>query len=843
MPHESCKAHKTCMPYWCWIIIWAPLFLPNLLDSKIPWFMDIVTQFYPMRVHVSHLLWSGELPLWNRTYFAGVPLLANPQWGVLYPGHWLFFLLPFPEIFNLINTAHIASLGVGTFFFLRTVLGKKGWAEGPLFAGILIMIAGWTKAHLAFGAYLQVASFFPWMLFASEKFRATRDNRWLVLGGVFAACQILAGAPQLAVYCQGGLILFCGVQFFIESLFHHRGTEARRTENLQEGCSSLCLCVPVVKRCWLPLKFLTFQAILGILLSAPQWFPTVAFQQECERASKLDLGRVMQGTLDLRGLWCAFVGGTGSPEDAETILYPSIPAIFLALLALGLPVWFALKKRQNHMAPTAAVMASLAALLAALLLSWNVAAPLFYKILPSYANFHDPKRILFLAFFFTLVLAGIGLQRFWDYYGLATTRGKILLGVILITSCSNAITFVSLHVDTKTISTISLERFHQGSIGSIMALHPGERFFAQDIGIQYSYNYTRPNFGETLLPGLSPLEGLEDIQGYDPLIPQRYAAFMRQVNKGMVTLYPTHFGLVRNPESPLLSRFGPLKAVGPVDCDWPMLPPSVLAAGETITLPLQKPWVLPSAEMLVNFLQAYGTWNAEAPAKWQLQVESMQNNKVISGGGFSLFQDVNAVKALNPDIVEGTRIASPNVALFRVTPSADYTTGTAVNALRIRNAANAPVLLYSVGLPRSCSFKHRRYILADVFELPHPNPIETFPTPVPGGQWITGWKYAEKKSNSLHITLPENHPAGWVYVPEPYFSGWTCHVDGQPSEILPCETMFRAVQVSANAKEITMNYWPPRLTEGLLLALGGILISIALWLYNKPEKIIQNCKK
>ena len=63
----------------------------DLWQGAIPWFMDTVTQFYPLRLHAAHLLWQGELPLWNRTIFGGVPFLANPQWGLLYPGHYLLY--------------------------------------------------------------------------------------------------------------------------------------------------------------------------------------------------------------------------------------------------------------------------------------------------------------------------------------------------------------------------------------------------------------------------------------------------------------------------------------------------------------------------------------------------------------------------------------------------------------------------------------------------------------------------------------------------------------------------------------------------------------------------------
>lgn len=804
------------------VLLPALLNFPALVRGEIPWFMDTVTQFYPMRVHAARLLYGGELPLWNRTYFAGVPLLANPQWGLLYPGHWPFLLLPGARAFTAINAAHIALLGVGTFLLLRALFAKRNALCGPLLAGLLMELGGWTWAHLAFGAYLQTAGLFPFLLLAFVKYeQSMAENKtgviWMVLAGIMASFQILAGAPQLAVYCQGALLIFALTQCLA----------ARRAS---------------------PLKFFAVQAVLALLLAAPQWMPTLAFQQECERASKLDLARVMQGTLDLAGLWKAFFGGTGVPEDAETILYPGCGAVLLALLAPILPLWFARKRIPCH-AALPCIAGAFVTLLAALLLSWGAAAPLFYKILPLFGNFHDPKRILFLAFFFTNLLAGISFQMLWDWRTSTTRKYNSPLSTragtagsfqavavaVLIFPCMFSLSAI----DIKTIPVSELQllrpdwhgtlRPTRGNARKPYPIRQGERFFMQDIGIQYTYNYTRPNFGVSMLPGVSPLYGLEDIQGYDPLIPKRYAAFMRMVNRGATTLYPRHFGLVRNPGSPLLGRFGPLKAVGPVDCIWPMFPPFGIQPGRQAVVPLQEAWQTPSTSTLQSGLQAFAAWDPRAGVSPSLSVSLLRDNQPVSGSEFLLSPDKTGDRVeLFPDILPGPD-AAPGVHRFVVKTSNDYLAARTGDALLIRNTGAAPVLLYSLGLPRAPQPFEKieggsGLSPYDVFKVPSPVSLETIPTPTPGGKWVRGWEYAKKKANRLRIALPAGHAGGWVYVPEPYFSGWTCRVDGQPAEIVPCEIMFRAVQVPAGAREITMSYWPPLLTEGLLLAALGILL-------------------
>src|ERR1041384_4899956 len=56
---------------------------------------DVTLEFYPRLAYAVGELRRGALPLWSGWTMAGTPLLANPQLGILYPGHWpLLVALP-----------------------------------------------------------------------------------------------------------------------------------------------------------------------------------------------------------------------------------------------------------------------------------------------------------------------------------------------------------------------------------------------------------------------------------------------------------------------------------------------------------------------------------------------------------------------------------------------------------------------------------------------------------------------------------------------------------------------------------------------------------------------------
>ncbi len=311
---------------------------PALWRAEAPEFMDVLTTFYPIRTHAARLLADAQPPLWNRSVYAGVPLLANPQWGLLYPGHWPFLLAPNARVFTAINIAHIAWLGIGVFIWLRRALQRSKQEKpmaGPLLGGLLIQLGGWTWAHLAFGAYLQAAAWMPWTLWAFARGleawerasgRWTRSVwLWAAGGGLAGAMQWLVGAPQLALYCQAGAVFYILLTGWM-----------RRPRRRSFGMALLWVLVAEA-------------TALG--LSAPQWMTSHSFMLECERQSGLSQAEVAAGAVSLRGLTQAWVGGTGRPfEDAEQILYPGWLALALALSAgLGWAGKCSLERRREKL--------------------------------------------------------------------------------------------------------------------------------------------------------------------------------------------------------------------------------------------------------------------------------------------------------------------------------------------------------------------------------------------------------------------------------------------------------------------------------------------------------------
>ncbi len=771
------------------LVVPSILQAPALWRGEAPEFMDVLTTFYPIRTHAAHLLADGQLPFWNRSVYAGVPLLANPQWGVLYPGHWPFFLAPNARVFTAINIAHIAWLGVGVFLWLRRALRRPDGRQplaGPLLGGLLTQVGGWTWAHLAFGAYLQAAAWMPWMWLAFERSREEWSDAsgrwtrmgllWAAVGGLAGAMQWLVGAPQLALYCQAGTILYVLLTGWL------RGGRTVR------ALIAVLFWVGVVEG-------------IALGLSAPQWMTTHAFMRECERQSGLAQAEVAAGAVSLRGLTQAWIGGTGQPEDAEQILYPGWLALALALTAgagtiarrfrrsgtsiSGLARKREDREREERGSPESRemdlarrsgdaewpVVAGLSAVLGvACLVAWKGAVPVLFQI-PLLGSFHDPRRVLFLAFFSVVCLAAVGFQMLWDVCTAGIPAGarvcpteapggipspgpgrprflpfllQILLVAVALIACADPLWFVWRQVGIKTVSESRFrdeQRFAPpAGIFPAASLSPASpvRFFACDMGIQYSYNYTRAGFGRSLMPCLPAFYDLEDIGGYDPMIPWRYALYLRRLNSAPAptpSLYPRHFGLVRNPDSPWLPRFGSVAVRGPVDCYWPFVEPKWLPPGETVRVDLAREgraWTADAKALeAVRAYLAFGRFEGRGDQGHELELRFLSGRKVVAlarvtgrdiesnlenpdADGVRLWPDVLKPKGLLPGLtltpvhrglIEKVQIAgekgssdSKEGAATSVTLA---NTPLTIDAIEVHNpGGKLAVLLYSLGLPR-----------------------------------------------------------------------------------------------------------------------------------------------
>jgi hypothetical protein len=427
--------------------------------------------------------------------------------------------------------------------------------------------------------------------------------------------------------------------------------------------------------------------------------------------------------------------------------------------------------------------------------------------------------------------------------------------------------FSLLRIDTKSIRT---DKFQVRDAAGTLGIRPGERFFALDMGIQYSYNYTRKNFGQTLLPDLGSLYGFEDIQGYDPFIPWRYAFYMRRLNSlpaPTVTLYPSHFGLVRSTDSPWLSRFGPLKARGPLDYEWPFFPPRLVRPGERFVINLSRPWLAQPGKAVCVYA-AYLLRGADGTENLLFRFFRGEQEVAPSQTAVRDPRPLSRLEALLwdnvwPPSAETTRVRRARVLIgaeTSTTETAPVATGTteterAVDRIVVECRAKTPVLLYSLGLPRAPAlFPPTRdpALFESIWREDFPAKVELHRVPVIGAdrrnraayeQWaarlapdrvhieiegespapsapprvLQGWSWSEKRSNRLRVRLPQGHGGGWLVLGEPYAAGWECRVDGARTAIYAADTLFRAVPVAPGARDVVMTYFPPAFARGLLI--------------------------
>lgn len=81
---------------------------------------DLSEQFYPVFYYVKlHFQIDHALPLWNNLWFAGIPILTDPQFSIFYPPNTLFLFLNIDTSFISLFMLHIFLGGVGIYLTSR----------------------------------------------------------------------------------------------------------------------------------------------------------------------------------------------------------------------------------------------------------------------------------------------------------------------------------------------------------------------------------------------------------------------------------------------------------------------------------------------------------------------------------------------------------------------------------------------------------------------------------------------------------------------------------------------------------------------------------------------------
>ncbi len=341
---------------------WAVTLLVLLpIVINVPWAIaghpllagDNLTQNYPLRVLAGELLRHGHLPLWNPDIWSGVPLLAGWNAGAMYPGTWLFAVLPGVAAWevNLVSVGVIAGLGA---YLLMRRLGCASLSS--LLGALVFTYTGFMSGQSLHIGLVEGTAFLPLMLLAVDwmarpEVRRTADLAWpVVLLGLASGLTVLAGDPRAIsndAIAVAVFVVACGIRAARKG--RGDGTDAL---GASDGFSPL----PRRRRLYLLLAGLLAAAALGAAASAVQWLPGLAFVQHSQRAgsSYVYFTGGSLGYNDLSYLLVPFVyGGNGNfnlPGFAGSYNMPELTygVGLLPLVALLVLSYRALRRRAKN---------------------------------------------------------------------------------------------------------------------------------------------------------------------------------------------------------------------------------------------------------------------------------------------------------------------------------------------------------------------------------------------------------------------------------------------------------------------------------------------------------------
>lgn len=248
---------------------------PTLAQGRLLAPADGIASYFPSRILAAQALHMGELPFWNPYYFSGMPFLAGIQAGLFFPLNWLFLVLPPVVAMNVsvLLTYWLAALG--TFCFCRAIGLPR---LSSLLAGTIFALGGFMILHVEHLTMIHVAALMPFMLWAVERFRQTLATRFALAGCLLLALQILAGHPQMVAYSTlltGAYALYRGLSLPADRWLGYGGRLVAMV-GLGVGLTLMQL-LPTIGLIRSSTRQAIDYALLTISSAAPESLPTLVF--------------------------------------------------------------------------------------------------------------------------------------------------------------------------------------------------------------------------------------------------------------------------------------------------------------------------------------------------------------------------------------------------------------------------------------------------------------------------------------------------------------------------------------------------------------------------------------
>ena len=451
------------------LFVW--LFADALFGSGMFVFRDAAHFYYPLFQFIADEWAEGRLPLWNPYENLGMPLAGNPAASVFYPGKLIFALpISYAWAYKIYIMGHLL-LAAGAAYRLA-----RHWHSSVEAAGLCavsyafsgnVLFTYCNVVFLVGAAWLPLA-----MLAADRMLREGRRARSAVGFGVVLAMMVLGGDPQMAynaalLAALYALLLRIGDRRSCKAATSGRGSSvaaAHRAEAPAATGGGFTVCASYV---W-PL---VLAALVGLALSAVQVLPSMEFTRRSDRSPaeipdrllcRIEPGTHQEHTYDFSvGPWRLVeylwpnVGGRQFPAHRRWLeVIPAEGRIWTPTLYMGLlPLLMAVSAmRLRRGSPRGrwlswSVVLAVVASFGSYGLGWLVdevrfaagAHPagigplgglywLMTVVLPGYAYFRYPAKLLVVAALGLSVLASRGFDRVLAGPSERFRRGLLWLG-------------------------------------------------------------------------------------------------------------------------------------------------------------------------------------------------------------------------------------------------------------------------------------------------------------------------------------------------------------------------------------------------------------------------------
>lgn len=452
-----------------------------LLEFRWPYYFlqdDGLEYFLPAYFHNWKSLLAGHLPLYDFHIFAGVPHAAVGQPAVFYvPQYFATFLSesiwghPFATI-DLMAFMHGLIAVAGGYVLLRYLGASEAAAS---FGGLAAFSGFFVWAGRLWPGALILCAWFPWMVWASLRYLgkpgAGRAG-WLMF---FRLGLLYGGQPQFFVLAM-----------IFEHLFGLSYTLAKRREGWGlRYLGYIALDLPT--------------ALLGLPLLLPMWSEVGRSLDRARPLSYTEFSSLhISPIFWLMGQLFVFIR-LNLPRDyvTQSIPYLSYIGYIASILPLGAVV---LWKKQPKSRPW--LMACCACFVIALLWCWNVLGPVIYH-LPVLNRFRWPFKLIYFAGFFQCLVAALVLTVFsrrWQRVAIALFLVNWVVVFCILPNHAWRVREYHPPLKSHWVNTLKNGRY--------LVVSEGPVFSGSDQLVELDY---------------SELWGLDNLLGYEPLLPQRNA--------------------------------------------------------------------------------------------------------------------------------------------------------------------------------------------------------------------------------------------------------------------------------------------------------------------------------